>query len=52
MTNIKQVISFTANLLNSTYLNFSPYRFNLMSIIVGGCAISLIAFFVRKFFVE
>jgi len=52
MNSIKQVITFTANLLSTTYLSFPPYRFNLMSIIVGGCAISLIVFFIRKFFVD
>ena len=52
MSDLKYIIYYTANLLNNTYLTFSPYRFNLMSIMIGLAALGLITFFIRKVFVD
>lgn len=52
MNDIKYIINFTYNLLNTTYLTFNPFRFSLMSVLIGLAAIGLISFFIRKFFVE
>ena len=52
MNDLKYIITYTANLLNNTYLTFSPYRFSLMSIMIGLAALGLITFFVRKLFVD
>jgi hypothetical protein len=54
MSDIRYIINYTYTLLNNTYLSFSPFRFSLMSVLIGLAAerIVLISFFIRKFFVE
>ena len=52
MSDIRYIINYTYTMLNNTYLSFSPFRFSLMSVLIGLAAIGLISFFIRKFFVE
>ena len=50
MTDIRNVITFTYNLLNNTYLTFGNFTFSLFAILLTGIVIPIFIGFIYKLF--